>query len=103
MRFATLLAPVLALAMAVAAVPTNGGTNNQCHGGDTYCCNDAPVLHNPTGGLAAVPISVLASLSCSPLTIIGVVLGTTCSKSTVCCQNVGTNGLVNVQCLALTL
>ena len=50
---------------------------NNCHGGDTYCCNDRSVLHSPTTeGFLAVSINFIASLTCSPLTVIGIVLGT---------------------------
>ncbi|KAH7098733.1 hypothetical protein BKA62DRAFT_712198, partial [Auriculariales sp. MPI-PUGE-AT-0066] len=77
MRFS--LAPVLALISlaAAAAVPTNGGSNNQCQGGDTYCCNSNPSTNNPTGGLVAVPLNVILGLQCSPLNVLAILLGTT--------------------------
>ncbi|KZW03601.1 hypothetical protein EXIGLDRAFT_743985 [Exidia glandulosa HHB12029] len=78
------------------------GTVNACDDGDTYCCNswNAPA-GSSAGGLASVPIALIANLQCSRLSILSILLGSTCSKHTVCCQNVATNGLINIQCLNL--
>lgn len=81
MRFSALTLLILA-ATAVAAPTdlslesrTSCDNNNICQGGDTYCCNDGPQLHNATtGGLLAVPLNILASLQCSALTVLGVVV-----------------------------
>jgi len=82
MRFSLIpalaLISTLAVASPVADLETRTNSNNNCHGGDTYCCNDSPALHNPTtGGFLTVPINFIASLTCSPLTILGIVLGAT--------------------------
>ncbi|EJD44136.1 hypothetical protein AURDEDRAFT_166852 [Auricularia subglabra TFB-10046 SS5] len=97
MRFAVLTSLVFAALVAA----TDGNT---CNGGDTYCCNSSPLLVNPvTGSFLAVPVSVLATLVCTPLTILGIPIGGTCSRTTVCCQDVDPTGLVNVQCIGLAL
>jgi len=130
MRFSLIPALALLATLAVASpvvdLETRTDNNNNCHGGDTYCCNDSPALHNPTtGGFLTVPINVVLGLTCSPLTVLGIVLGTTwyvlfvlprslrvmhtdacvicSSKTTVCCQNVQQNGLINIGCIGLTL
>ncbi|KAH7106667.1 fungal hydrophobin [Auriculariales sp. MPI-PUGE-AT-0066] len=79
-------------------------SNNTCHGGDSYCCNDSSQLYDPTtGGLLSVPVSLILGLKCRPLTVLGIVVASTCSSSTVCCQNVSSSALVNIQCIAITL
>jgi len=81
MRFSLIpalaLVATLAVATPVAELETRTGGSNNCHGGDTYCCNNTPVLGNPTTGFIPVPINVLLGLTCSPLTVLGIVLGTT--------------------------
>ncbi|KZW03594.1 hypothetical protein EXIGLDRAFT_828455 [Exidia glandulosa HHB12029] len=108
MRFFVLSA-VVALAAIVSAnpVPTSGGggTTNACAGGETWCCNS---LDQPSGqsagGLLSDPLSVILSPQCEPISVLSILLGGgTCKSSTVCCQNVATNGLVNIQCLNLGL
>ncbi|EJD44141.1 hypothetical protein AURDEDRAFT_152219 [Auricularia subglabra TFB-10046 SS5] len=107
MRFATVLTSV-AFAAFVAAAPSpgkGGDTANVCQGGTTYCCNNfnQPVDES-TGDLLSVPVNVIANLNCSPINVLAIFLGLgQCASSTVCCQDVGTNGLINVQCVGLAL
>jgi len=68
------------IVMLVAASPVaelETRADDTCHGGDTYCCNSSPVLGDETTGFLPVPINVLLGLQCSPLTVLGIVLGTT--------------------------
>ncbi|EJD44140.1 hypothetical protein AURDEDRAFT_185169 [Auricularia subglabra TFB-10046 SS5] len=107
MHFATVLTSV-AFAAFVAAAPApgkGGNTTNVCQGGKTYCCNNfnQPV-DKASGNLLSVPINVIANLQCTPISVLSIVLPLgQCASSTVCCQDVGTNGLVNVQCVGLAL
>ncbi|KZW03587.1 fungal hydrophobin [Exidia glandulosa HHB12029] len=108
MRFSVLSA-VVALAAIVSAnpvpAPGGGGTTNACAGGSLWCCNSVDQSGDQSdGGLASIPIDVMASPQCSPISILSILLGGgTCKSSTVCCQDVGTNGLINIQCLNIPL
>jgi len=70
------LLATFAVANPIANLETRTGGGNNCDGGDTYCCNNTPVLGNPTTGFIPVNFDVITSLTCSPLTVLGVVLGT---------------------------
>ncbi|EJD44139.1 fungal hydrophobin [Auricularia subglabra TFB-10046 SS5] len=104
MRFTVLTSLVFAALAAAAPSPGGGGTANACQGGETWCCNNynQPV-DNSTGNPLSVPLDVILSANCSPLSVFAILLGTQCASSTVCCQNMNTSGLVNIQCIGLAL
>ncbi|KZW03583.1 hypothetical protein EXIGLDRAFT_828451 [Exidia glandulosa HHB12029] len=108
MRFFAVLASLALAAFAVAAPTTEGGApasgGATCNGSQAFCCNNFSQPVDPsTGDLLSVPVSVIASLQCTPVSVLSVVIPGTCAQQSVCCQDVGSNGLVNVQCVGLQL
>ncbi|KZW03597.1 hypothetical protein EXIGLDRAFT_758942 [Exidia glandulosa HHB12029] len=101
--FTALTSLVLAAIVAASPAPNGiGGTTSTCNGGEAFCCNSFSQPVDPsTGDLASVPVDVLASLGCTPVSVAAILVPGTCSQSSVCCQDVGSNGLVNLQCIGL--
>ncbi|KZW03603.1 hypothetical protein EXIGLDRAFT_796780 [Exidia glandulosa HHB12029] len=106
--FAALTSLALAATLVVSMPTSDGGApasgGATCGGSQAFCCNDFSQPVDPsTGDLASVPISVIAGLECTPVSVLSVVIPGTCAQQSVCCQDVGSNGLVNVQCVGLQL
>ncbi|KAG6327186.1 hypothetical protein ID866_11903 [Astraeus odoratus] len=115
-RASTLLFPVLAAASLVAAAPEavvarGGGTTTTCSNGNAYCCNQTftanqasvTIIQALLGVVVNPIVGPLLGISCSPITVIGGVLQSTCTQQTVCCEGTQFNGLVNVGCNAISL
>ncbi|KZW03596.1 hypothetical protein EXIGLDRAFT_758941 [Exidia glandulosa HHB12029] len=92
------------ISFALAATLTVAAPAATCGGSQAFCCNGFSQPVDPsTGDLLSVPISVIANLQCTPVSVLSVVIPGTCAQQSVCCQDVGSNGLVNVQCVGLQL
>nr|P16934.1 RecName: Full=Fruiting body protein SC4; AltName: Full=Hydrophobin SC4; Flags: Precursor [Schizophyllum commune]AAA33927.1 Sc4 protein [Schizophyllum commune] len=111
MRFSLALLALPALA-AAAPVPGGGkGAGQACNSGPVQCCNETTTVANAQkqgllGGLLGVvvgPITGLVGLNCSPISVVGVLTGNSCTAQTVCCDHVTQNGLVNVGCTPISL
>ncbi|KIM61510.1 hypothetical protein SCLCIDRAFT_874652 [Scleroderma citrinum Foug A] len=109
-RASTLLLPVIALSSVVAAAPepvARGGGSSSCSNGTIQCCgstfqatqSNANLLTGLLGLVAGVPIiGPLLAINCSPIDILGLGSGASCTQQTVCCQNTQFSGLINVGC-----
>ncbi|KAL4081296.1 fungal hydrophobin-domain-containing protein [Scleroderma yunnanense] len=113
-RASALLVPVLALPSLVAAAPEpivqRGGVS--CSNGQQQCCNSSMNSQDVTqsliealvGVLVQVPIvGPLVGFQCSPITVVGVGGGASCSQQALCCSDNNFNGLVNLGCVNLNL
>ncbi|KAH0830205.1 hydrophobin 2 [Lanmaoa asiatica] len=111
-RFSALL-PVAALAAVVAAAPSQLEArtgSSQCNTGSMQCCTTTTTANDPVAaallgllGIVVGDLTTTVGLTCTPLTIIGVGGGSTCTQQPVCCTNVYQNGLIDVGCSPLNL
>ncbi|KAG6334436.1 hypothetical protein ID866_4650 [Astraeus odoratus] len=113
-RASTLLFPVFALSALSAAAPESivaRTSSSSCSNGTLQCCNQTftadqtgvAAIEGLLGVVVDAVVGPLLGIGCSPITIIGVGSGSTCTQQTVCCQNTEFNGLVNVGCTAISL
>ncbi|KIM61504.1 hypothetical protein SCLCIDRAFT_1215971 [Scleroderma citrinum Foug A] len=112
-RASALLLPVVALSSLVAAAPepVARGGGASCSNGTAQCCNST-YENNATNtnlleGLLGIVLDVTAQgllgLDCSPITVIGLGGGASCTQQAVCCQGTDFTGLVNIGCTNLNL
>ncbi|CAL1711621.1 unnamed protein product [Somion occarium] len=112
--FTRILFPALFLTSFVAAAP--GKTPpilppGQCNTGNVQCCNTVESADSESGsallGLLGivlnVPANVLLGINCSPITVIGGGVGSSCSANPVCCENNSVGGLINIGCIPINL
>ncbi|KAG6329600.1 hypothetical protein ID866_9489 [Astraeus odoratus] len=112
-RASTLLFPVFALSALVAAAPAPESivARDVCSNGNLQCCgqtldanqSNANLLTGLLGIVISPLVGPLLALNCSPLTVLGVGGGATCTQQAVCCQGTQFNGLINVGCTAVNL
>ncbi|KAF9477839.1 hydrophobin [Pholiota conissans] len=90
------------MALFVAAAPA---IDNSCNTGPVQCCNsltssDGPVVSNLLSllGVAVGDITGQVGLTCSPISVLGLGHGSSCSSQPVCCSNNSFNGVVALGC-----
>ncbi|KAF9477852.1 hydrophobin [Pholiota conissans] len=100
---------VASMAIFAAAAPS-GGLENSCNTGPVQCCNsftesDAPVISALLAlvGVKAGDVTGQVGLQCSPLTVVGLGSGSSCTSQPVCCENNSFNGVVAVGCSPINL
>ncbi|PIL29857.1 hypothetical protein GSI_08064 [Ganoderma sinense ZZ0214-1] len=84
---------------------TSGGDYN-CNTGKVQCCNQVSkandsVISTILGllGIGGVADDVLVGLKCSPLSVVGLGSGNSCSQRPVCCENNSEGGLISIGCI----
>ncbi|KAH9919992.1 fungal hydrophobin [Epithele typhae] len=95
---ATLLAlPVLAAAQS-------------CSTGPVQCCNSVESASSPSVagilsvlGVVVQDVTAMVGLQCSPLSVVGVGSGSSCSSNAVCCENNNVGGLISIGCVPVEL
>ncbi|KIM37597.1 hypothetical protein M413DRAFT_258079 [Hebeloma cylindrosporum] len=95
---------VATMAIFAAAAPAPS-IENSCNTGPVQCCNqlmksDSAQANLLTSllGLALGPVTGQVGVQCSPLSVIGLGKGASCSSQPVCCSNNSFNGLIAVGC-----
>ncbi|KAI0775002.1 fungal hydrophobin [Trametes elegans] len=90
---------------APSGTPGSGGDSGSCNTGPIQCCNE--VHQANSGGVVGAILEllglildpeVLVGLQCSPLDVLGLG-GSSCSATTVCCENNSHGGLINIGCI----
>ncbi|KAI0065201.1 fungal hydrophobin [Artomyces pyxidatus] len=105
---------LLALLLTASASPVDHlkveKRQNTCSTGPVQCCNtvepaSAPSVAALLGLLGVVlqGVDVLVGLTCTPISVIGVITGNSCTAQTVCCQNNNFGGLINIGCTPISL
>ncbi|KIP11842.1 hydrophobin, mutated [Phlebiopsis gigantea 11061_1 CR5-6] len=97
---------VLTLTLFAAATPTaRGGSGTPTDA----CCSSTTPANSAEGAAALKSISVVLSdlnvlvgLTCSPITVVGVASGSTCSGTTVSCTNGVVDG-IGIGCVPIIL
>ncbi|KAJ2919693.1 hypothetical protein MD484_g645, partial [Candolleomyces efflorescens] len=81
---------------------------SQCNTGPVQCCQKVTTSNDKDAGLIIkllgilVPGTQTVGLSCSPLSVLALG-GNSCHAQTVCCQNNGFNGLINLGCTPISI
>ncbi|KAF9004616.1 fungal hydrophobin-domain-containing protein [Cyathus striatus] len=100
-----------AVAASTLAIPTPGyGSASQCNTGNLQCCQHVQDSKDPsvTGllgllGVAVQGITAQVGLDCSPISVIGIASGASCTAQPVCCENNNFSGLVALGCNPVNL
>ncbi|KAI0355222.1 fungal hydrophobin [Trametes cingulata] len=104
-----------AIALAVSSLPllaaaTPLEARGVCDTGALQCCDSTEKAGSSAGsallgllGVVVQDVNVLLGLNCSPITVIGVGTGSSCSANTVCCQDNSHGSLVSIGCVPVTL
>ncbi|PIL33107.1 hypothetical protein GSI_04556 [Ganoderma sinense ZZ0214-1] len=99
------IAAVSTLAFAVFAAAADS-----CNTGSMQCCNHVEDSKSASGsalltalGINLQDVTGQIGLQCSPLSVVGVGAGNSCTASPVCCQNNNVGGLVSLGCVPISL
>ncbi|KAI0777706.1 fungal hydrophobin [Trametes elegans] len=108
-RIATFTLGALPILAAATPLAPRGG-DGSCSTGSIQCCNSVEKAGSAAGaallgllGIVVQDVNVLLGVNCSPITVIGVGEGGSCSAQTVCCQDNSHGGLVSIGCLPVSL
>ncbi|KAJ8587358.1 hydrophobin [Rhizopogon salebrosus TDB-379] len=96
--------------LAIATSRPHARSFNQCNTGNLQCCGRTETVdqYNDIAGLLGlVPIvgSVIGDvgIACTPISVIGLGQGASCTQEPVCCSNEQYNGVINVGCSPINL
>ncbi|KAI9069432.1 fungal hydrophobin [Trametes sanguinea] len=104
-----------AVALAVSALPllaaaTPLEARADCSTGALQCCDStaeasSPAVSDLLGllGIVLQDVDVLVGLTCSPISVIGVGAGNSCSATAVCCEDNSHGGLISIGCVPVSL
>ncbi|OAX40579.1 fungal hydrophobin [Rhizopogon vinicolor AM-OR11-026] len=95
--------------------PHARGDSSQCDTGSIQCCQKTETVsfipRRPYNSLASllgllpivgnIPGDI--GLGCSPISVVGLGQGSSCTQEPVCCSNQQYNGLINVGCSPINL
>ncbi|KAF8553767.1 fungal hydrophobin [Imleria badia] len=110
-RFSTLL-PVAALVAVAAAAPSalQARDSSECNTGSMQCClstqTSTPTTLNSLSGLLGIvlpTIEGLIGLGCSPISVLGLGSGASCTEQPVCCTDNTFNGFINLGCSPINI
>ncbi|KAL1947115.1 hypothetical protein VTO73DRAFT_14076 [Trametes versicolor] len=103
---------ISALPLLAAATPleARNAPAASCSTGAIQCCASTEKASAPSAakllgllGVVVQDVDVLVGLTCSPITVIGVGSGSSCSASTVCCEDNSHGGLISIGCVPVSL
>ncbi|KDQ57018.1 hypothetical protein JAAARDRAFT_131186 [Jaapia argillacea MUCL 33604] len=104
------LAVSTAVAILAVANPVPTEPASSCNTGPIQCCNTVESASSSAAGLVLgllgivlEDLTVLVGLTCSPITVIGVGSGSSCSANPVCCSDNSYGGLISIGCVPVTL
>ncbi|KAI0363041.1 hydrophobin 1 [Pilatotrama ljubarskyi] len=99
---------ISALPLLAAATPLEA--RQSCDTGSLQCCDSAEKAGSAAGaallgllGIVVQDANVLLGVNCSPITVIGVGGGSSCSATTVCCDDNSHGSLVSIGCVPVDL
>ncbi|OJT08550.1 Fruiting body protein SC3 [Trametes pubescens] len=94
------------LPLLAAATPLEARGSGSCSTGALQCCESTEKADSAAGsnllkslGVVVQDVNVLIGVTCSPITVVGVGSGGSCSAQTVCCDDNSHGGLVSVGCI----
>ncbi|KAI0717360.1 fungal hydrophobin-domain-containing protein [Cerioporus squamosus] len=110
-RVAAITLAALPLLAAATPLDVRGGEpSSSCSTGALQCCDSVQSASSPKAaallgllGIVVQGITGQVGLTCSPITVIGVGSGSSCTAQTVCCQDNSHGGLISLGCVPITL
>ncbi|EIW61046.1 fungal hydrophobin [Trametes versicolor FP-101664 SS1] len=100
--------PLLAVATPLEA--RNDAPASSCSTGALQCCESTTTAGSKSAaailgllGVVVQDVTAIVGLSCSPITVVGVGAGSSCSADTVCCEDNSFGGLISIGCLPVSL
>ncbi|KAM5537116.1 hypothetical protein V8D89_009262 [Ganoderma adspersum] len=94
----------------VTQTATSPEPTSSCTTGPIQCCGSiqSPTDHDASAilgllGIVIEGLDVLVGLTCSPINVIGVGSGSSCTANVVCCQNNNVGGLISIGCVPIIL
>ncbi|KAH8111658.1 fungal hydrophobin [Phellopilus nigrolimitatus] len=107
--WATTTKPVATTTVTVTATPT-ATTVSQCNTGPIQCCQSVQSSSSSEVGLVSGLLGVVlqgvdvpVGLTCSPLSVIGVGGGSSCTAQPVCCEGNSFSGLIVIGCSPINI
>ncbi|EIW61062.1 fungal hydrophobin [Trametes versicolor FP-101664 SS1] len=101
---------ISALPLLAAATPLEARNSGSCSTGPVQCCQSTETAGSTAGsallgslGIVVQDVNVLVGVTCSPITVVGVGSGGSCSAQTVCCSDNSHGGLVSIGCAPVTV
>ncbi|KAI0363042.1 hydrophobin-251 [Pilatotrama ljubarskyi] len=101
---------ISAMPLLAAATPLEARNAGSCDTGALQCCDSTETASSAAGavllgllGIVIQDVDVLLGVNCSPITVIGVGTGSSCSATTVCCDDNSHGGLVSIGCVPVNL
>ncbi|KAI0713779.1 fungal hydrophobin-domain-containing protein [Earliella scabrosa] len=95
------------LATFVAAAAAAGAS---CNTGPVQCCNKLEDANSAASsailsllGVVVQDVTAKIGFDCSPLSVVGVASGNSCSAQPVCCENNNVGGLISIGCVPVML
>ncbi|KAL1947096.1 hypothetical protein VTO73DRAFT_14057 [Trametes versicolor] len=105
-RAVALTISVLPLLAAATSLQARGS----CSTGPIQCCQSTETAGSAAVstllgllGIVVQDANVLVGVTCSPITVVGVGSGGSCSAQAVCCSDNSHGGLVSIGCVPVTL
>ncbi|KAH7915185.1 hydrophobin 2 [Hygrophoropsis aurantiaca] len=104
--------PVTKTVTVTATAPATTSTEpaSQCNTGPIQCCDSVESASSPSAsallgllGIVLTDLDVLVGLTCTPISVVGLGSGATCSAEPVCCENNTFNGLISLGCSPVNL
>ncbi|KAA1470763.1 fungal hydrophobin [Dentipellis sp. KUC8613] len=106
--FLTALAAAAATASATPAKRNEPAS--ECSTAPVQCCDSVQSASSPAAasllaslGVVLQDLTTPIGITCSPISVVGVGSGATCSASPVCCDNNNFNGVVALGCVPVDL
>ncbi|KAI0704772.1 fungal hydrophobin [Earliella scabrosa] len=100
----------LAILAVATPTPNDSPAAGSCSTGALQCCDDTAKADDPTAaailasiGVVVQDVDALVGITCSPITVIGVGSGSSCSANTVCCEDNSHGSLISIGCVPITL
>ncbi|KAI0355201.1 fungal hydrophobin [Trametes cingulata] len=102
-----------AVALAISALPllaaaTPLEARQSCDTAPIQCCASTTTAGSPAAskilgllGVVVQDLDVLVGLGCSPISVVGVGAGNSCSGETVCCAD-NSHGLISIGCVPVS-
>ncbi|KAI0643539.1 fungal hydrophobin [Trametes meyenii] len=103
---------ISALAILAVATPTPGGAPGagSCSTGPIQCCESVERAGSADAanilksiGVVVQDVNAMVGLTCTPINVVGVGSGSSCSANAVCCENNSFGGLISIGCAPVTL
>ncbi|OJT01979.1 Fruiting body protein SC3 [Trametes pubescens] len=99
--------PLLAVATPLEA---RNAPASDCSTGALQCCESTTTAGSKSAsallgllGIVVQDVTAIVGLDCTPITVVGVGAGSSCSANAVCCEDNSVGGLISIGCVPVIL